>query len=91
MGRCRKCDLSRVYKQFAEKKARKEAEAKAAVAQKAPEVIAVEEVKEPEAVVVQEIKRVVKTRKKKEPVAEIVETSAEENNSEAVENKVEEE
>lgn len=83
MSRCRKCDLSRIYKQF-------EAKRKAAAAQKAPEVIAVEEVKEPEAVVVQEVKRVTKTKKKKEPVVEIVETSAEENNSEAVEDEVEE-
>lgn len=84
MSRCRKCDLSRIYKQFEAKKR------KAAAAQKAPEVIAVEEVKEPEAVVVQEVKRVTKTKKKKEPVVEIVETSAEENNSEAVEDEVEE-
>lgn len=83
MSRCRKCDLSRIYKQF-------EAKRKAVAAQKAPEVIAVEEVKEPEAVVVQEVKRVTKTKKKKEPVVEIVETSAEENNSEAVEDEVEE-
>lgn len=83
MSKCGKCDLERIYKQF-------EAKRKAAAAQKAPEVITVEEVKEPEAVVVQEIKRVTKTKKKKEPVVEIVETSAEENNSEAVEDKIEE-
>ena len=91
MSRCRKCDLSRIYEQFAKKQAEREAAQRAAVAQKAPEVIAVEEVKEPEAVVVQEIKRVAKPRKKKEPVVETVETSAEENNSEAVEEKIEEE
>ena len=91
MSRCRKCDLSRIYKQFAKKQAEREAAEKAVIAQKAPEVIAVEEVKEPEAVVVQEVKRVSKPRKKKEPVVETVETSAEENNSEAVEDKVEEE
>ena len=90
MSKCRSCDLTRIYAQFAKKRAERDAAKKAAAAQKAPEVIAVEEAKEPEAVVVQEIKRVAKTKKKKEPVVEIVEASAEENSSEAVENEIEE-
>jgi len=85
MSRCRKCDLSRIYKQFERKKA---------AASKSPEVISVEtveEVKEPEMIVVQEIKRVTKSRKKKsEPVVEVVTTSTEENTSEAVEENIEE-
>ena len=80
MSSCGKCSLERIYKQFAKKQAEREAAKKVVAAQPAPEVIAV---KEPGFETL-EVKRV-KTRKKKEPITETVDASAEENNSEVVE------
>ena len=82
MSNCGRCDLQRIYKQFAEKKARKLAES---------QTPAVEEVKELEIIVVPEVKKTTKPRKKKtETVVEVVDTPAEEITSEAVEEKIEE-
>ena len=82
MSNCGRCDLQRIYKQFAEKQARKLAES---------QTPAVEEVKELEIIVVPEVKKTTKPRKKKtETVVEVVDTPAEEITSEAVEEKIEE-
>ena len=82
MSNCGRCDLQRIYKQFAEKKARKLAES---------QTPAVEEVKELEIIVVPEVKKTTKpTKKKTETVVEVVDTPAEEITSEAVEEKIEE-
>ena len=89
MSNCGRCDLQRIYKQFAEKKAKRDGILVVNTAQEAPEVVsvkAVEEIKEPEVVVIQEVKKVSKSKKKKdeEPIEEKIETSTEGDNSEAI-------